>query len=133
MGGWHEQRLRVRYEETDTMGVVYYGKFFVWMEVGRVSLLRDIGFAPQEWVRRGVEFPVVQAQADYASSAKFDDEILVKTRISKVGNSSIRFENEIYKMPEMKLLCTGHTVHAMTKSGTSTPVSTKLRERFTSS
>lgn len=113
MGGWHEDRVRVRYEETDMMGVVYYAKFFVWMEVGRISLLRDIGFAPGEWSRRGLHIPVVQAHADYKASARIDDQILVKTKIGSVGNSSLRFENEIYKLPEMKLLCTGHTVHAM--------------------
>jgi acyl-CoA thioester hydrolase len=116
MGSWHEQKLRVRYEETDTMGVVYYAKFFVWMEVGRVSLFRDIDFGYKEWVRREVEFPVVQAHADYRASARFDDEVLVKTRVATVGNSSIKFENEIYKLPEMKLLCTGHTVHVLLDS-----------------
>lgn len=92
MGTWHEQRLRVRYEETDTMGVVYYSKFFVWMEVGRVGLLRDIGFGYSEWVKHEIQFPVVQAHADYRASARFDDEILVKTKIASIGNKSIRFE-----------------------------------------
>ena len=91
MGSWHEQKLRARYEETDTMGVVYYAKFLVWMEVGRVSLLRAIGFGYQEWVRHDLEFPVVQAHADYKAPARFDDEILVRTRIASVGNSIIRF------------------------------------------
>ena len=134
MGHVHEQKLRVRYEETDTMGVVYYAKFLVWMEVGRVGLLRDIGFGYAEWVKRGIEFPVVQAHADYRASARFDDEVLVKTKVAEVGNSSIRFENEIYKLPEMKLLCTGHTIHALTtKAGRTTPFSKELRERLTSS
>jgi acyl-CoA thioester hydrolase len=134
MGTWHEQRLRVRYEETDTMGVVYYAKFFVWMEVGRVSLLRDIGFGYDEWVKHGVQFPVVQAHADYRASARFDDEVLVKTRIANVGNSSVRFENKIYKFPEERLLCAGHTVHALTGlGGKPIPFSPDLRARFTSS
>ena len=134
MGSWHEQRLRVRYEETDTMGVVYYGKFFVWMEVGRVSLFRDIGFGYKEWVRREVEFPVVQAHADYRASARFDDEVLVKTRVASVGNSSIRFENEIYKLPEMELLCTGHTVHVLLNSkGKKIPFPADLKTMIISS
>jgi len=133
LASWHEQKLRVRYEETDTMGVVYYGKFFVWMEVGRVSLLRDIGFGYKEWVRHDLEFPVVQAHADYKAPARFDDEILVKTKIASVGNSSIRFENEIYKFPEMTLLATGHTVHVLTnKKGQKVPFSADLKERLTS-
>ncbi|HUH82783.1 MAG TPA: thioesterase family protein [Nitrososphaerales archaeon] len=134
MGSWHEQKLRVRYEETDTMGVVYYGKFFVWMEVGRVSLLRDIGFGYKEWVKHKLEFPVVQAHLDYKASARFDDEVLVKTRIASVGNSSIRFENEICMLPEMKLLAAGHTVHVLTDTrGAKVPFSAELRSRLTSS
>ncbi len=134
MGSWHEQRLRVRYEETDTMGVVYYAKFLVWLEVGRVGLLRDIGFGYSEWVKREIQFPVVQAHADYKASARFDDVILVKTKIASIGNKSIRFENEVYKLPEMKLLATGHTVHAlMNKHGSTVPFSPELRERLTSS
>jgi len=134
MGSWHEQRLRVRYEETDTMGVVYYSKFFVWMEVGRVGLLRDIGFGYAEWVKHEIQFPVVQAHADYKASARFDEEILVRTRIASIGNKSIRFENEVYRVPEMKLLATGHTVHALVnKAGSTIPFSQGLKEKLTSS
>lgn len=133
MSEWHEQKLRVRYEETDTMGVVYYGKFMVWMEVGRVGLLRDVGFGYNEWVRNDLQFPVVQAHADYKASARFDDEILVKTRIGSIGNSSIRFENEIYKFPEMTLLATAHTVHVLLgKDGAKVPFSPELKEKLTS-
>jgi len=133
MGSWHEQKLRVRYEETDTMGVVYYAKFLVWMEVGRVSLFRDVGIGSGEWVKE-FGIPVVRAHADYKASARFDDEILIKTKIASIGNSSIRFENEIYKLPEMKLLATGHTVHVLTnKKGEKMPFSHELKARLTSS
>ena len=134
MGHWHETRIRVRYEETDLMGVVYYGKYMTWFEVGRVNLLRDIGFGYPEWVRRGVQFPVVQAHADYRASARFDDEVLVKTRIASIGNSSIRFENEIYKLPGDAILCTGHTVHALTGAdGKTVPFPDDIRTRLSAS
>ena len=134
MGSWHESKLRVRYEETDTMQVVYYGKVFVWMEVGRVNLLREIGLSYAEWETRGLGLPVVQAHSDYRASARFDDEILVKTRVASVGNSSIRFENEIYRLPEMLLLCEGHTIHVLSrKSGGAVPFPDELRSRLTSS
>jgi acyl-CoA thioester hydrolase len=134
MGTWHEQKLRVRFEETDTMGVVYYAKFMVWMEVGRVSLLRDLGFGYKEWVKRDLGFPVVQAHADYKASARFDDEVLVKTRVASIGNSSIRFENEIFKVPEMTLLATGHTVHVLTnRKGEKKPFPPEVRGMLTSS
>ncbi len=112
MGSWHESRLRVRFEETDTMGVVYYSKFFVWMEVGRINLLRDIGIAYADLQKRRRNMPVVQAHADYRSFAHFDNEVLVRTRVSAVGRRSIKFENEILRLPDRVLLCTGHTVHA---------------------
>ena len=133
MGGWHEQKLRVRYEETDNMGVVYYAKYFVWMEVGRVALLRDAGFGYKEWVKHELEFPVVQAHLDYNAPAVFDDEVLVKTKVAHIGNSSIRFENEIYKLPDTTLLASGHTVHVLTsRGGEKVPFTPELKERLTS-
>lgn len=133
MGGWHEQRFRVRYEETDTMGVVYYAKFFVWMEVGRVSLFRDVGISSGEWVKE-FGIPVVQAHAEYKSSARFDDEILIKTRVASVGNSSISFENEIYKLPEARLLASGHTIHVLiNKKGEKIRFPHELKAKLTSS
>ncbi|HUI23440.1 MAG TPA: thioesterase family protein [Nitrososphaerales archaeon] len=133
MGSWHEQRLRVRYEETDMMGVVYYSKFLNWFEVGRVGLLREIGFGYTEWVRHEIQFPVVQAHADYRASARFDDEILIRTKITSIGTKSVRFENEIYRLPEMKLLATGHTVHALMSKGNAIPFSDELKTKLTSS
>ena len=134
MGSWHETRLRVRFEETDTMQVVYYAKFLVWMEVGRVNLMRDAGVPYRDWEKRGLGIPVVQAHADYSASARFDDEVFVKTRVAEVGNRSVRFENEIYKLPEMTLLCKGHTVHALTGTdGASVPFPEDLRRTLTSS
>lgn len=134
MGAWHEQRLRVRFEETDMMGVVYYGKYFVWFEVGRVNLLRDLGITLKDWDLRGYHIPVVQAHADYKAPAHFDEEILIKTRVGSVGNSSVKFENEVYRMPEMKLLCTGHSVHALVGEGMkSAPFPDDIRGVLTSS
>jgi acyl-CoA thioester hydrolase len=134
MGAWHETRLRVRYEETDTMGVVYYAKYLTWLEVGRVNLFRDIGFGHEEWVRQEIQWPVVQAHMDYRAPARFDDEILVRTKITSIGTKSIRFENEVYKLPEMTLLGTGHTIHAlMNKHGKTVPFSDELKSKLTSS
>ena len=133
MGSWHEHMMRVRYEETDTMQVVYYAKYLVCMEVGRMSLLRDVGLAYRDWRKRGIRIPVVQAHADYRAPARFDDEILVKTRVASVGTKSIRFENEVYKFPEMTILASGHTVHALMKGGETIPFPVELKEKLTSS
>ncbi len=102
----------MRFEETDTMGVVYYAKFFVWMEVGRINLLRDIGVTYGDLLKKERHFPVVQAHADYKAFARFDDEVLVKTRVKEVGRRSVRFENEISRTTDDALLCSGYTVHA---------------------
>jgi len=113
MPKWHEHRLRVRFEETDALQVVYYSKYLVWFEVGRINLLREIGLPYNVLASRGMHTPVVQAHADYKASAHFDDEILIRTKIASVGRSSMRFESEVYKLPEMKLICSGHTVHTL--------------------
>jgi acyl-CoA thioester hydrolase len=134
MGSWHESNLRVRFEETDTMGVVYYSKFLVWMEVGRINLLRDIGIVYGDLLKRGRHIPVVQAHADYKAFARFDNEVLVKTRVAAVGRRSVRFENEIIKLPEKELLCTGHTVHAyIDNDAKSCPVPQDLRRKLAES
>ncbi len=134
MGGWHEQRLRVRFEETDTMGVVYYSKYYVWMEVGRVSLLRDVGLGSSEWARHELQFPVVQSHADYKAPAHFDDEVLVRTKVASIGTKSIRFESEIFRLPEMKLLARGHTIHALVdRAGKTMPFSQGLKSKLISS
>ncbi len=133
MGKWHDSLIRVRFEETDFMGVVYYAKFFTWLEVGRVNLFRHLGFDIREWAEKGLHIPVVQAHADYKASAHFDEEVLVRTRIAKVGNSSLKFENEVYKLPERKLLCVGHTVHVLTNArGKPTPFTEQMRKKLTS-
>ncbi len=133
MGPIHEITLRVRYEETDTMQVVYYAKYLVWFEVGRIDLLRSIGLVYSDWERMGLRFPVKEAKATYHAPARFDDEILVKTWISDVGNTSLKFENEVYKLPEKQLLCSGYTVHVLIdKSGKPTKIPGRVAKKFTS-
>jgi|ERR1017187_4513298 acyl-CoA thioester hydrolase len=131
MGSWHEAQVRVRFEETDMMGVVYYSKFLVWFEVGRVSLLRDKGLPYKELSAEGIGLPIVQAHADYQAPARFDDELLVKTRIKEMGTTSVTFENEVYRLPGRELLCTGHTVHVVVgKDGRPMPIPEALRARL---
>jgi acyl-CoA thioester hydrolase len=109
----HEITVRVRYADTDTMRVVYYANYFVWFETGRIELLRSRGIVYREIEQMGIFIPVVEAHANYRSPARFDDELLVRTRLSKIGETSVRFENEIYRLPSMEPLCTGHTVHVV--------------------
>jgi acyl-CoA thioester hydrolase len=110
----HTVKLRVRFAETDAMQVVYYAEYFVWFEVARTELFRSIGI-PYTVIsrKRGFHTPVVQAHADYKSSARYDDEVVVKVWASKVGRSSVRIDYEVTKLPGKELLCTGHTVHVL--------------------
>jgi acyl-CoA thioester hydrolase len=124
----HEVRLRVRYADTDTMQVVYYANYLVWFETGRIELLRALGLVYRDMEKMGLRIPAVEAHANYKAPARFDDELVVRTWISKVGNTSVRFENEIYKLPERELICTGHTVHVfLGRDGKPTPIPETIR------
>lgn len=116
------------------MGVVYYSKFFIWMEVGRINLMRDIGLVYGEFLKKGRHIPVVRAHADYKAFARFDNEVLVKTRVASVGRRSVRFENEILRLPDRELLCIGHTIHAyIDNDGKSIPFPEDIRKKLTKS
>jgi len=127
----HEIRVRVRYADTDTMRVVYYANFFVWFESGRIELLRSRGVVYRDIEAMGIFIPVVEAQATYMVPARFDDELLVRTRLKGMGNTSVTFENEVYRLPEMELLCRGGTVHVVVgKDGKPMPIPEALRTRL---
>ncbi len=129
----HEIRVRVRYADTDTMQVVYYANYFVWFETGRIELLRSRGMVYRDFEKTGSYIPVVEAGASYKAPARFDDELIIRTRVARMGNSSMRFENEVYKLPEMELLCTGHTVHVLVGAdGRSRPIPAEIRSKLSS-
>jgi acyl-CoA thioester hydrolase len=129
----HEIRVRVRCADTDTMHVVYYANYFVWFETGRVELLRAQGLVYRDFEETGSYIPVVEAGASYKAPARFDDELVIRTRIARIGNSSIRFENEVFKLPGMELLCTGHTVHVLVGAdGMPKPIPEEIRSRLSS-
>jgi acyl-CoA thioester hydrolase len=102
--------FRVRYAETDQMGVVYYANFFIWMEIGRTNLLRECGVSYRELEEQGIILPVTQAYAKYVSPAHYDDEVSVHTKPAEVRGPRMRIEYEIYRGEQ--LLCTGFTEHA---------------------
>jgi len=127
----HETTERVRYADTDTMRVVYYANYFVWFETGRIELLRSRGVVYKDIEKMGVFMPVVEAKANYRAPARFDDELLVRTRLKHLGRTSAIFENEVYRLPEMELLCTGQTVHVVVgKDGKAMPIPEALRAKL---
>ncbi|MDG6915270.1 MAG: acyl-CoA thioesterase [Nitrososphaerota archaeon] len=110
----HTVRFRARFAETDAMQVVYYAEYFVWFEVARTELFRAVGIPYSVVAReRGFHSPVVQAHADYKASARYDDEVAVKARTTKVGRSSLQVDYEVRRLPDNEVLCTGHTVHVL--------------------
>ncbi len=107
-----ETRLRVRYAETDQMGVVYYANYFVWMEVGRVGYCKACGFNYRDMERDdGVFLAVAEADCRYKSPAKFDDEVIVKTWIEDANTRIVIFNYEMRVAEEDRLLATGMTRH----------------------
>ncbi len=108
----HEARLRVRYAETDQMGVVYYANYLVWMEVGRGEYCNSIGFRYRDMeAEDGVLLAVVEAHCRYLAPARYDDEILVRTWIDQASSRLVRFAYEIRHAGSGALLATGHTKH----------------------
>jgi acyl-CoA thioester hydrolase len=107
-----EARLRVRYAETDQMGVVYHSNYLIWFEVGRVELLRQLGFTYKEMEKEDkCHIAVVDVKCRFKSPAKYDDEILVLTRLLNVRESIIHFGYEILRSSDSTLLAEGETTH----------------------
>ena len=111
-------RQRVRYAETDQMGIVYYANYLVWFELGRVELLRSLGLAYSQLEKEHkLILPVVEANCRYRAPARYDDEILIETRPALVRGSVLKFAYRILRAGEdsnaPKLLAEGETVHVV--------------------
>ena len=107
-----ETRLRVRYAETDQMGVVYYSNYLVWMEVGRVELCKACGFNYRDMERDdGVLLAVAEANCRYAAPARFDDEVIIRSWIEKAATRMVTFAYEMRLADSGTRLASGHTRH----------------------
>jgi acyl-CoA thioester hydrolase len=107
-----ETRLRVRYAETDQMGVVYHANYFVWFEVGRVELLRQLGFSYRDMEKNdGCGIAVIDACCRFKAPARYDDEILVRTQLKYMRESLVQFGYEVERPDDGLLLAEGDTTH----------------------
>ena len=107
-----ESRLRVRYAETDQMGVVYYANYIVWMEVGRVDLCKACGFNYRDIEREdGIFFAVAEANCRYRAPAHFDDEVIIKAWIESANTRIVVFAYEMRLADGDLVLATGTTRH----------------------
>ncbi len=104
-----ETRLRVRYAETDQMGVVYHSNFIIWFEVGRVEALRQLGFSYKQMEADGCHLPVVEVRCRYKAPALYDDEITVRTTLKNVRDGMVHFHYDVVR--DEILLAEGETVH----------------------
>ena len=110
-----ETRLRVRYAETDQMGVVYHANHFIWFEVGRVELLRQLGFSYRDMEQSdGCFIAVVDARCRYKAPVRYDDEVIVRTQLKNVRESVIHFGYELVRADDGELLAEGETTHIVT-------------------
>ena len=113
----NETKLRVRYAETDQMGVVYHSNHLIWFEVGRVELLRQLGFSYRDMEREDGRFiAVAEAKCRYRAPVYYDEEVLIRTRLHTVRESVIKFSYELTRANNGMLLAEGETTHIVTDS-----------------
>ncbi|MFZ0318021.1 MAG: thioesterase family protein [Candidatus Sulfotelmatobacter sp.] len=111
----NETRLRVRYAETDQMGVVYHSNHFVWFEIGRVELLRQLGFSYRDMESIDGRFiAVAEVKCRYRAPVHYDEEILVRTQLLNVRESVVHFGYELRRADDSTLLAEGETTHIVT-------------------
>ncbi len=109
--GYGETAVRVRYAETDQMGVVYLANYLVWFEVGRVEFIRQTGLDYATMEREGALIAVVEASVRYKVPARYDDELLVRTTLAAFRGAIVRFRYAIVRAVDEVLLCEGETTH----------------------
>lgn len=108
---WHKTKIRIRYKDTDRMGVVYYGNYLTFFEVARAELMRDLGLPYSQMESEGISLAVIEAAASYHANVGYDAMITVKTMLSTPGKARIRFDYRVLD-DEGNLLVNGHTIHA---------------------
>ncbi len=115
MEKWHETEIRVRYSETDQMGIVHNSNYLIWFEVGRSEFCRARGFSYKEMEEKdGALMVVAESHCRYKSPAYYEDLLTVRTKIAEIRSRSLRFIYEIHRASDDKLLAEGETLHFVT-------------------
>jgi acyl-CoA thioester hydrolase len=115
MSDWHESEIRVRYAETDQMGIVHNANYLVWFEVGRSDFCRARGFSYKEMEAEDNALMVVaESYCRYKSPAYYEDVLVVRTRVEEIRSRSLRFIYEIFRPADETLLAEGETLHLVT-------------------
>lgn len=118
----HELRLRVRYAETDQMGIVHHASYLVYLEEGRTALMRELGFPYDDVERRGLGMAVRQVEVRYRQAARYGDEVLVRTWVERFRGASIRYAYEVLRAADRECLATGGAEVACIDLGTFRPL-----------
>jgi acyl-CoA thioester hydrolase len=122
--------LRVRYAETDKMGVVYYANYFVWFEVARADLLRSLGWSYRDMEHAGVSLPVIDAHCEYSRPARYDDELEIRTEGRMLSPVRMEFTYQV-RLADQTVAASGRTVHAaLDQNGRPCRLPARIREVF---
>jgi acyl-CoA thioester hydrolase len=113
--------VRVRYAETDKMGVVYYAHYLVWFEIGRTEWLRETGWTYRAMEDEGLALPVIESHCEYKLGARYDDELEIRTRARVVSAVRLAFDYDIIRRSDQAAIASGYTVH-VTLDRTGRPV-----------
>jgi acyl-CoA thioester hydrolase len=124
-------RVRVRYAETDQMGIVYYANYLVWFEVGRTDWLREMGWSYRDMEADGISLPVIEARCSYHESARYDEELEVRTTSTLESPIRIQFLYEVVRATDGAKLASGMTMHAaLDRSGRPRRLPDRVRALF---
>lgn len=128
----NQTRVRVRYVETDQMGVVYHSNYLIWFEIGRVEFIRQLGLNYKQMEEEdGCGISVVNVHARYRAPARYDDELVVETSLLAARGPVIKFGYRILRIADDELLCEGETTHVCVgKDMKKRSLPAKYAERF---
>lgn len=110
-GRFVESRTRVRYKDTDQMGIAHHANYVVWFEVGRTDLCREAGLTYREIEQKGFLLVVVEIGCRYRTPFRYDDEVLIRTAIEEAGSRSMRFRYELLSADRAEVRATGFSHH----------------------
>jgi len=127
----HRVRVRARYPETDRMGVVHHSHYFVWFEIGRTELLRELGMPYASLEEEHLYMPVIEAGARYRAPVRYDEEVDVETVLQEVTGAQVRFSYRLLRHPGGEPVATGFSLHAaVNEKGRPRRLPQELRERL---
>lgn len=122
-----QTKITVRYAETDQMGIVHHSNYPIWFEAGRTDYIKQFGLTYTQMEQSGVMMPLVSLSCHYITGAKYEDELIIESKVSSVSAAKIKFCYSVIRESDGKLIATGETVHGFVDTTTFKPVSIKKK------